>query len=285
MRKFRIKKIPIYFRTIFQQKNPFLYLLGNFMLMTGLNKYKVFPIDSHKIRFSKSAMGLYLFANRNDRKEEREFLKDILRTDDIVVDVGANVGTLSIPAALHCSGGKVVSIEAHPATVGFLKENIALNKLTNIIAIHTAVGNKEGSIFFSDEANDDQNKISQNQEGISVPIQTLDKLLAEHHIETITLLKIDVEGYEKFVLEGAASVLRGTNAVFFEAWDKSFAYYNYSFSDVYDLLTDMGFSVYRFQTARSLLKVERSFSAEVCQNMLALWDADWFITRTGYRIG
>jgi FkbM family methyltransferase len=267
-----------------EQKHPFRFLAANFLIITGLNKYKHFTFNGYKIGFSKSAMSLSLFMDSKDRAEEYQFLKDLLRTGDIVVDAGANIGTLTIPSALYCGNGKVLSIEAHPTTFGFLKENIALNKMINVIAINMAVGDKDGAVNFSNASNDDQNKISKEGGGINVPMTSLDKLLPQHGTSEITLLKIDVEGFEKFVFEGAAATLEKTNAVFFEVWEKSFQYYNYSFADIFALLKAKGFKVYKFNSDTEIAPVDATFSAAVCQNVLAVKDIAWFTLRTGYQV-
>ena len=97
-------------------------------------------------------------------------------------------------------------MEAHPRTYKFLRKNVALNRFSNIAPFNLALGNSESEIYFSDTRGDDQNHVSQNGSGIRVKMIRLDDLpMSEGSIE---LLKIDVEGYEKFVLEGAPRTLR-----------------------------------------------------------------------------
>ncbi|MGC4100320.1 FkbM family methyltransferase [Ferruginibacter sp.] len=254
------------------------------MMITGLNKYKKFKFDGYKIAFSKSAMCLNLFMDPRDREEEGKFLKDFLNIDDIVIDAGANIGTITIPASLICSKGRVISIEAHPITYGFLKENIALNNIKNVVTINKALGNKDGYVNFSDVSSDDQNKITTNSEGMEVPATTLDNLLVEYNINEIALLKIDVEGFEKFVLEGAGKSLDKTNTVYFEVWQKSFEYYNYSFTDIFTILKEKGFGIFKFNDGVSLTEVDESFRADVCQNLLAIRSVEGFSARTGYNV-
>ena len=72
---------------------------------------------------------------------------DLVQEGDTVVDIGANVGFLSIPAAQKSKTGTLIAVEAHPRTFGLLKENIEKNKLSNIKYFNLAVGDKAGVIF------------------------------------------------------------------------------------------------------------------------------------------
>lgn len=66
------------------------------------------------------------------------------------VNVGANVGALSLTASRIIGlSGKVFSIEAHPTTVKYLRGNVRLNAADNVVVIHAAVGDHEGSVKFS----------------------------------------------------------------------------------------------------------------------------------------
>lgn len=284
MSQFRINKIGVYLNTIRSQKHPLLFLAGKFMLLTGLNRYKVFSFEGYRIRFSNSAMGLSIFMNKNDREEERQLLKDILRPGDNFIDIGANIGTLTIPAAICCENGKVISIEAHPHTYDLLKENIALNRLGNIAAINKAMGNKSGKITFSNISSDDQNKITKEKEGIQVDMLPLDSLEELKGIDEVALLKIDVEGFEKFVLEGADKTLDITQAVYLEVWDSNFKYYDYAVADIILLLKEKGFSLFRFLKADVISPLKDNFTAATCENILAVKDPAWLTGRTAYQI-
>lgn len=84
--------------------------------------------------------------------------------------------------------------------------------------VQAAVGDKLGWVRFTDSRSDDQNHVA-NEGPIVVPMITLDSLMEN---EAVTLLKIDVEGFEKFVLIGANKLLEKTQFVYFEAWDEHF---------------------------------------------------------------
>ena len=197
---------------------------------------------------------------------EESFIQSLLREGDTFVDVGANIGNLTIAGKLKVKGGIVVAIEAHPRTYSFLSRNIALNQM-KVDARNVAVGDKPGTLAFSDMHADDCNGISMTEGGIPVPVQTLDTELIG--LGDIRLLKIDIEGYELMALRGAREVLARTKFVYFELWDQLTARYGYRPADILLLLNDAGFSVYLILDSgeRQDIKLGADFSR--LQNYLA----------------
>ena len=197
---------------------------------------------------------------------EESFIQSLLRDGDTFVDVGANIGNLTIAGKLKVSGGTVVAIEAHPRTFSFLVRNIALNQLT-VDARNVAVGDKPGMLAFSDMHADDCNGISLTAGGIAVPVQTLDIELKD--LGDIRLLKIDVEGYEFMTLRGAGEVLARTKFVYFELWDKLTARYDYTPADILLLLNGAGFHVYRILDSGERQEITLGADFSQPQNYLA----------------
>src|SRR5690606_8016762 len=130
---------------------------------------------------------------------------------------------------------------AHPRTFGFLRGNIELNRRANVEALNFAVGAGPGTLAFSDRRSDDQNAVSPTGT-VQVRAESLDTLL-ERWPEPIRLLKIDVEGFEKFVFEGAPRVLERTACIYYESCARLDAQYGYSPQLVLDLLRERGFEV------------------------------------------
>ncbi|MEO6488846.1 MAG: FkbM family methyltransferase [Ferruginibacter sp.] len=266
-----------------ESKNPVKLVWAQLLVMSGLHTFFTINMDGYKLKFSRSALAVTLFADKHERNEDEDILKKILRPGDTYVDVGSNIGTLVLTAAKAVTpSGKVIAIEAHPATFHNLRENILLNKFHNIEAIHSAAGSKSGSIFFSDTNSDDQNKVVSDQsKGIKVNVNTLDHLL--NHIRSIELLKIDVEGYEKYVLEGATQALQKTDVILYESWERHFLGFGYTTGNIITLLFENGFKVYKI-LGNTIEMLTDSYSSLNCENLLALKDANSFCNRSGYRI-
>jgi len=152
--------------------------------------------------------------------DEEYFLRDFLDPGMTVIDVGANIGVISTICGLRVRPtGAVHSFEPLSSTFGFLEKNISTNGLEEIVtANRLAVSNKSGDLVkldYSDRHSDltrlsisDSNKRDSFISGYEqVSTVTLDDYVASHNIQTVDFLKIDVEGAELLVLDGAHEVI------------------------------------------------------------------------------
>jgi FkbM family methyltransferase len=143
--------------------------------------------------------GLHEFA-------DMAFLLHFLRPHDLFFDIGANVGSYTVLASGVCKA-TTWAFEPDPITVSRLQRNIAINKLQNLVAVHSiALGRDERNVPFT-IGRDTENKIAENyQPNVRVICQKpLDSLLTG---SWPVMIKMDVEGYEPNVLEGAQGLLR-----------------------------------------------------------------------------
>jgi FkbM family methyltransferase len=250
-------------------RHPYRFVFARVFRATGICRWMKIRRDGYQLKFFPSAFSASLWTDVSETPDDERFLRTFLRPGQVVVDVGANIGTHSIVSAMRVgTTGRVYAFEAHPTTVRFLRQNIRLNQLDSIIkVIDCALGEASGEAVFSDKRSDDQNCILPGSApGISVRVRPLDSLLSE---ERIDLLKIDVEGFELMVLRGARRTLSRTGAIYFEAWDQHFARYGYSFGDLWEFLHSQGFKVVNPTTEKYIARSERI--AE-CVNLLALKD-------------
>jgi FkbM family methyltransferase len=140
--------------------------------------------------------------------EDMSFVLHLLRAEDVFVDVGANIGSYTILAGAVV-GAKCVSFEPILATYRHLIRNINLNGIgQNVIAENIGIGNARGELRFTATLDTVNHVLGENEEshGASVVlVKTLDEALEEIRP---TLIKIDVEGFESSVIEGAPDILR-----------------------------------------------------------------------------
>ena len=138
-----------------------------------------------------------------------------LPQDAICLDVGANVGLTALLLASHCERGHVYAFEPTPASYDFLVENLELNAITNCTPIHAAVGDScepvtlfsgpapAGNYVFADR------EWCKSQHTVSVRCTTLDAFMESPECihDRIDFIKLDVEGFEPMVLDGARELI------------------------------------------------------------------------------
>jgi FkbM family methyltransferase len=130
------------------------------------------------------------------------------------IDVGANIGYFTcLMSKLAGAAGKVLAIEPEPQNLELLRQNIALNRLTNVMVHPCALGAGEGTAMLGLYKSSNRGRHSIVDEAaksrIKVPVRTLDDLAKDSGTngKSWSLVKIDVEGYEAFVLDGAKQTL------------------------------------------------------------------------------
>jgi FkbM family methyltransferase len=137
----------------------------------------------------------------NPRWLEMRFVRDhVIATGDVILECGSHHGCSTILLSKWVGEtGKVVAFEPSPQSFRILEKNITLNGLTNVIARRECTGAADGSLCF-DVASD---AVGVSGKGVDVPVVRLD----DYADLKPTFLKIDVEGFEMQVLEGAKGIL------------------------------------------------------------------------------
>lgn len=145
---------------------------------------------------------------------EVQFLLKLLSTrGGDVVEIGTNIGTHTVPMAkaLAAEGRRLLAFEPQPFIFQNLCANLALNGLANVTAWPFACGNQETTVHFKRPdyaAVDNFGGIAMMPERssgtVAVPCRRLDSMV---DFESISLIKIDVEGFELLALQGAEATL------------------------------------------------------------------------------
>lgn len=135
-----------------------------------------------------------------------------LRAGDTVLDIGANVGTFTVPMALTVGrSGGVIAFEPQRIVNQVLCANLALNSLCDYVdPVRMAVGSSESTanitLINPFESNNNVGGVRLNQKSDAsepIPVITIDSL----NLPALRLMKIDVEGMEHEVLKGASDTV------------------------------------------------------------------------------
>lgn len=167
----------------------------------------------------------------------------------IVVDVGANTGTTVFRFAQNAR--KVYAAEPHPGNYAALLEQIRIRGLQNVETHKIALSDRRGSADFHERESHGIHSLGTHNKGkivrtFSVEATTLDDYWAEHINEPISLLKVDVEGFECDVFRGAQTLLqaRTIKAIVFEYSPKIHALRHMEIDAPVKLLREYGYEVF-----------------------------------------
>ena len=264
------------------RKHPIKFICAKLLMRLHLSKFFLIDRKNYTLGFYPSSYSRALWIEPNFRLDQEFFYQNYLKKGDIVIDIGANIGTITITSAIKVGNtGKVYSVEAHPKIFQYLKGNIKQNNLTNVKLFNFAVGDKTGSVMFSNLASDGQNKIIDNKNGSKIPLVKIDDMDIKE--SSIDLLKIDVEGYEKFAFLGSENTLKKTACVHFESVPKHYENYGYSFFDIYNILNHHNFKLFRFLENKKISSISHDYIPQN-EDLLAIRNPDDFINRTGFEI-
>jgi len=131
--------------------------------------------------------------------EKQKLFAKTITNDDVVYDIGANVGFYTLIASFLAK--KVYAFEPLPKNIAYLKEHIALNNRRNVEVLPFAVADVNSKVSFLEGSSSLDGKIGDGK--MFVDCITLDKL----SITPPTIIKIDVEGKELELLEGGKNLL------------------------------------------------------------------------------
>lgn len=178
---------------------------------------------------------------------EMLFIMHFLRGEDTFVDVGANIGVYTVLAS-GIAGANSIAYEPIPSTFGNMVRNINYNNLqAKAELINCGVGDKKDKIVFSNSLDAINHVIFEENfkgETIEIPVDSLDNMLAGKEIH---VLKIDVEGYEANVINGASKTLENPklNVVIMETNGLT-DQYEFDKNYLHDRLVNFGFSPYDY---------------------------------------
>lgn len=153
---------------------------------------------------------------RHDYETEKGVISEFmrcLRSDDVVFDIGANIGLYSSFAGQICTDGHVIAFEPHPVAVPTLYQNMDMN-CNSFHTVQLAISKGSGygtmDIEFSGDAQ------IMEQKGLTVPVKSMKSVLENDIFDPPDIVKVDVEGAERDVLQGFGDTLKEIDVMFVE---------------------------------------------------------------------
>ena len=247
--------------------NFLLYVLKREVVITYLNGIKA------KVKKGDGIVGNY--HSGLHEASDSIFLMQLLKDGDFFLDIGANVGHYTLLSGVY-SNCKVVAIEPIPATFERLVNNVKLNQWSYTPELlNIGLSNESGELVFTNQQFT-TNKVSTSGQGIKVKVKTLDEL-CEH--KTPDFIKIDVEGYEWFVLNGGLKTLSNdTLKLILIELNESGKNFNIQDDQIVKLLKDNGFLPYVYDLDQSTF-IEVTHKNVDQFNTLFIKDLDFVVNR------
>jgi len=177
--------------------------------------------------------------------EDMSFLLHYLNEEDTFVDIGANVGSYTILSGI-IKKSTVHSFEPIPSTFKKLKRNISINSKDNKISLYNVgLGEEKGELFFTNNSTSTINHAVLNEskiDSIKINVETLDSYKINP-----TVIKIDVEGFEYFVLKGGyKSLINEELKCIIIELNESGEKYGQNQKEVFEYIISLGFKSYLY---------------------------------------
>lgn len=197
-------------------------------------------------------IGWRLYRDKSYEEAELSVLERFVRKDDVVIDVGANIGIYSLVLSRLAVDGRVVAVEPVPLNRAFLNLNLLLNAIDNVTVEDCILSDRVDHVDFSVSQDELYSSIiptgrKATKERIRVRSTTLDALSQGGRIDVV---KIDVEGAELMVLRGGEQLLsdkkRRPRAMLIELNSENQSVYGHTPDQIVDYLAGFGYTAHSF---------------------------------------
>ena len=226
-------------------------VVGNFKGINYFLKYR-----------NKGLIETRIYVNGNWEFHILDLISSFLTDEEgIMVDVGSNIGAISIPLAKkHCNINFLL-FEPHPEIYKILCNNLSINKLNNVNAHNKAVSDKSGSILpFYAQINSNNMGLSSfnlnpdisEYEIVEVSCVGLDDFV-EKETKRIKVLKVDTQGSELSVLYSATRVLKNDRPVVFFEFESEYHSSELEGSALVSFFQELDYSLYSIQNGLNFL--------------------------------
>ncbi len=226
---------------------------------------------------------------------ERTFVADYLRPGDVFLDVGANLGLYTVIAARAMGNkGQVFAFEPCEQTYNRLVQNVALNGLSNVQCVRVGLSDCDDTRLLNSSVDGfaGWNSFARPTAGQTfvqerVECVRLDSFANENDLTgKVAMIKIDVEGWELHVLDGARELLRAKDApdLVVEFTEKNARAAGASCASVYQRLDEYGYSMYSVEGRSRCLRAEPLRQEYPYVNLIATKRPAFLAARSRFRL-
>jgi FkbM family methyltransferase len=183
-----------------------------------------------------------------------------------VLDVGANIGLISIPLAMRIGGNTsdsdatIYSFEPIESNFESLRRNVKLNNLNgSVIPLKKGLGNKDTQVFIQLEGDDlkrtgTANILPLERDFVRIPIQitSIDRLIVDGDLPVnVSLMKIDTDGYDFEVIKGAKRLLQESRPIVLaELNEHCMNWHGYGIREVMTFLEGINYEIWAMNSSR-----------------------------------
>jgi FkbM family methyltransferase len=172
-----------------------------------------------------------------------EFLKNNLKKTDTYIDVGSHYGCHSLIASEMCE--KVYSFEPQKILFDIQVKNFKDNNIMNVKVFNNGLSNKN-EILTMNKLDYEQSWINSGDVSVGLDGEEISlKKLDSYEFENVGIIKIDVQGYEKFVIEGALETIKKFKPILIVEFESGqLQKFGYGPKDLFDYIRSLDYVVY-----------------------------------------
>jgi len=215
---------------------------SNVILVNVLGNKMFVDLRNNRIGFHLVKYGIW-------EPDTVKWLNEFLHLGMKVLDIGANIGYFAlIEAKIVGNSGKVYAVEPDPRNLELLRKNVQINNLHNVELFDCAISNRSGVENFYLSKTSSHNSllpISKKLGELKVRAYTVDDFLKENGIGWIDAIRMDVEGAEGKIIDGASLTLEKAEVIFVEIHPQLIRLTGYSTKWIFEKLKCYGFVLAR----------------------------------------